>query len=41
MFESRMVIRPTRHALQGRPALQKDYRACWSDLKKRFDPDRA
>ena len=41
MFESRMVIRPTRYALQGRPALQKDYMAFWLDLKKRFDPDRA
>jgi len=41
MFESRMVIRPTRHALEGRPALQKDYMACWLGLKKRFDPGRA
>jgi homogentisate 1,2-dioxygenase len=40
MFESRMVIKPTRHALAGRPVLQKDYMNCWADLKKRFDPSR-
>ncbi len=38
MFESRRVLRPTRDALRGRPALQKDYTNCWLDLKKRFDP---
>jgi len=41
MFESRLVIRPTREALAGRPALQKDYMECWSNLKNRFDPTRA
>jgi homogentisate 1,2-dioxygenase len=41
MFESRMVIKPTRYALEGRPALQKDYMNCWLGLKKRFDPNRA
>ncbi len=40
MFESRMVIKPTRRALEGRPALQPDYAACWRDLKKRFDSSR-
>ena len=40
MFESRMVIRPTRSALHGRPALQKDYVDVWLDLKKHFDPTR-
>jgi homogentisate 1,2-dioxygenase len=38
MFESRSVLKPTRHALEGRPPLQKDYLECWSDLHKRFDP---
>jgi homogentisate 1,2-dioxygenase len=40
MFESRTVIKPTRHALEGRPVLQKDYMNCWQDLKKHFDPSR-
>jgi homogentisate 1,2-dioxygenase len=40
MFESRMVIKPTRHALEGRPPLQKDYLACWSGLRKLYDPSR-
>jgi homogentisate 1,2-dioxygenase len=40
MFESRMLLRPSRCALAGRPALQPDYWKCWKDLKKRFDPDR-
>jgi len=35
MFESRYVIRPTRFALES-PSLQKDYRACWDGLAKRF-----
>ena len=35
MFESRYVIRPTRFALES-PALQKNYRACWDGLGKRF-----
>jgi homogentisate 1,2-dioxygenase len=40
MFESRYVIKPTRTALEGRPALQPDYLNCWADLKKHFDPGR-
>jgi homogentisate 1,2-dioxygenase len=38
MFESRCVLRPTRSALQGKPALQRDYMQCWLGLEKRFDP---
>jgi homogentisate 1,2-dioxygenase len=37
MFETRLVIRPTRQALEA-PQLQKDYADCWKDLKPRFDP---
>jgi len=37
MFETRWVIRPTRHALES-PLLQADYPACWRGLPKRFDP---
>ncbi|HEX4241561.1 MAG TPA: homogentisate 1,2-dioxygenase [Steroidobacteraceae bacterium] len=40
MFESRLVLKPTRGALGGRPALQPDYMAYWLDLEKRFDPTR-
>jgi homogentisate 1,2-dioxygenase len=40
MFESRLVIKPTRAAMQGRPPLQKDYMRYWLELKKRFDPGR-
>jgi homogentisate 1,2-dioxygenase len=40
MFESRMVIKPTRAAMQGRPTLQKDYMKYWLELTKRFDPSR-
>jgi homogentisate 1,2-dioxygenase len=40
MFESRMVIKPTRCALQGSPPLQHDYMAYWLGLKKHFDPTR-
>jgi homogentisate 1,2-dioxygenase len=40
MFESRRVIKPTRHALEGRPPLQRDYAGCWRGLKKHFDPTR-
>ncbi len=40
MFESRSVIKPTRSALQGTPALQLDYLSHWRGLKKRFDPAR-
>ncbi|WP_042703109.1 homogentisate 1,2-dioxygenase domain-containing protein, partial [Azospirillum sp. B506] len=39
MFETRAVIRPTRHALET-AALQHDYYRCWQGLAKRFDPDR-
>jgi homogentisate 1,2-dioxygenase len=38
MFETRLVIKPTRSALQGLPPLQSDYLSHWLDLKKRFDP---
>ena len=40
MFESRTVLKPSRQAMHGRPALQPDYLDCWLDLKKRFDPTR-
>jgi homogentisate 1,2-dioxygenase len=35
MFESRYVIRPTRHALEA-PQRQRDYLDCWQGLKKNF-----
>jgi homogentisate 1,2-dioxygenase len=35
MFETRMVVRPTRFALDT-DALQRDYDACWDGLKKMF-----
>jgi homogentisate 1,2-dioxygenase len=38
MFESRMVIKPSRAALDGTPALQADYMDHWNSLKKRFNP---
>jgi len=40
MFESRMVIKPSRAALGGTPALQLDYMDHWHSLKKRFNPAR-
>jgi homogentisate 1,2-dioxygenase len=40
MFESRSVIKPTRSALKGTPALQHDYMNHWLGLKKHFDPAR-
>ncbi|MEP6886163.1 MAG: homogentisate 1,2-dioxygenase [Gammaproteobacteria bacterium] len=40
MFETRLVIKPTRCALQGVPPLQDDYMSFWLGLKKRFDPAR-
>jgi homogentisate 1,2-dioxygenase len=40
MFETRMVIKPTRCALLGTPPLQDDYMSHWLGLKKRFDPTR-
>ena len=36
MFEARFPIRPTRFALET-PALQRDYDACWRDLRKLFN----
>ncbi len=39
MFETRLVIRPTRFALEA-AQLQHDYYACWQGLKKHFDPSR-
>jgi homogentisate 1,2-dioxygenase len=35
MFETRMVCRPTRFALET-PALQRDYDACWGGFEKHF-----
>ena len=35
MFETRWVLRPTRHALEG-PTLQQDYDAAWSGFPKLF-----
>jgi homogentisate 1,2-dioxygenase len=37
MFESRLVIRPTKFAMET-DALQTDYWQCWQDLQKRFHP---
>lgn len=39
MFETRCVLRPTRHALQS-AQLQPEYYRCWQGLKKHFDPNR-
>jgi homogentisate 1,2-dioxygenase len=39
MFETRLVIRPTRFALETR-ALQRDYDACWQDFEKKFQRDK-
>jgi len=39
MFETRLVLEPTRAALSGTPPLQSDYLSCWLDLRKHFDPD--
>ncbi|MGH8698482.1 MAG: homogentisate 1,2-dioxygenase [Burkholderiales bacterium] len=39
MFETRLIIRPTRFALEA-AQLQHDYAACWQGLKKHFDPSR-
>jgi homogentisate 1,2-dioxygenase len=39
MFETRCVIRPTRHALES-AQLQRDYWQCWQGLAKHFDPGR-
>jgi homogentisate 1,2-dioxygenase len=35
MFETRQVLRATRHALEI-PQLQRDYDACWSGIRKHF-----
>jgi homogentisate 1,2-dioxygenase len=35
MFETRLVIRPTRFALET-PALQRDYDTCWAGFEKLF-----
>jgi homogentisate 1,2-dioxygenase len=39
MFETRLVWRPTRRALEA-AELQDEYWRCWQDLKKHFDPSR-
>ena len=39
MFETRFVLRPTRHALES-AQLQDDYYRCWQGLKKHFDPSK-
>jgi homogentisate 1,2-dioxygenase len=39
MFETRHVLRPTRHALES-AQLQDDYYRCWQGLKKHFDPSK-
>ncbi|MGC2412267.1 MAG: homogentisate 1,2-dioxygenase [Stellaceae bacterium] len=36
MFETRLVVRPTRFALDT-PALQADYDACWAGFDRRFE----
>lgn len=38
MFETRTVIRPTRHALESRE-LQRNYTDCWQGIKKNFTPN--
>jgi homogentisate 1,2-dioxygenase len=35
MFETRLVLRPTRFALET-PALQRDYDECWAGFEKNF-----
>jgi homogentisate 1,2-dioxygenase len=37
MFETQLVLRPTRYALESR-ILQHEYFECWQGLKKRFQP---
>ena len=39
MFETRAVIRPTRHALESAQR-QGEYFRCWQGLRKNFDPTR-
>ena len=38
MFETRHIIRPTRHALES-PTLQRDYQQCWAGIQKNFNPE--
>jgi len=38
MFETRLVLRPTRYAMESR-VLQHEYYECWQGLKKRFKPN--
>ncbi|TWC66459.1 homogentisate 1,2-dioxygenase [Herbaspirillum sp. SJZ099] len=40
MFETRNIIRPTRHALES-PTLQRDYQNCWLGIQKNFNPEQA
>jgi homogentisate 1,2-dioxygenase len=37
MFETQLVLRPTRYALESR-ILQHEYFECWQGLKKHFRP---
>jgi homogentisate 1,2-dioxygenase len=39
MFETRTIIRPTRHAFES-PQRQRDYADCWRTLRRNFDPTR-
>src|SRR5438874_1966628 len=39
MFETRCIIRPSRHALES-SQLQAEYFRCWQGLKKHFDPQK-
>lgn len=39
MFETRCVLRPTRHAMTC-PQLQADYAQCWQGIRKHFDRTR-
>jgi homogentisate 1,2-dioxygenase len=39
MFETRMVLRPTRQAMDALQ-LQRDYAECWQGLRRNFQPPR-
>ncbi len=39
MFETRVVIRPTRFAMDS-PQLQRDYAQCWQGLRSHFEPSK-
>jgi homogentisate 1,2-dioxygenase len=39
MFETKLVLCPTEYALST-PQLQQDYSACWSGIKKNFNPEK-